>query len=63
MTLISLINAAKSFGISDLFKNLNIYIEEGERLGLIGPNRSRKYTLLKVLAGHEPLEEGERKCS
>ncbi len=61
--LISLVNASKDFGIKNLFKNLNLHINEKERLGLIGPNGSGKSTLLKVIAGFEPLLEGERQCS
>ena len=63
MSLISLVGAAKDFGIRTLFADLDLHIGEGERLGLIGPNGAGKSTLLKVLAGAEPLGEGERRCS
>ncbi|MAR06063.1 MAG: multidrug ABC transporter ATP-binding protein [Cyanobium sp. NAT70] len=63
MSLISLVGAAKDFGIRTLFKDLDLHIGDGERLGLIGPNGSGKSTLLKVLAGREPLGQGERRCS
>ncbi len=63
MALISLRNASKDFGLRTLFKNLDLYINENERLGLIGPNGSGKSTLLKVIAGIEPLESGKRMCS
>ncbi len=63
MTLISLINASKDFGIRSLFTNLDLHISQKERLGLIGPNGAGKSTLLKILAGIEPLLEGERLCS
>tara|TARA_B100000965_G_scaffold276325_1_gene234151 strand:+ start:2456 stop:4381 length:1926 start_codon:yes stop_codon:yes gene_type:complete len=59
--LISLINASTDFGIKNLFKNLDLHINERERLGLIGPNGSGKSTLLRALAGIEPLMEGERR--
>ncbi|WP_320674063.1 ABC-F family ATP-binding cassette domain-containing protein [Prochlorococcus sp. MIT 1341] len=62
MSLISLVNASKDFGIKSLFKNLHLHINKGERLGLIGPNGSGKSTLLKVLAGVEPLGEGKREA-
>ena len=58
MSLISLVGAAKDFGIRTLFSDLDLHIGEGERLGLIGPNGAGKSTLLKVLAGKEPLGEG-----
>ena len=60
--LISLVNASTDFGIKQLFKDLDLYINKRERLGLIGPNGSGKSTLLRVLAGVEPLMEGERRC-
>ena len=63
MSLISLVDAAKDFGIRTLFADLDLHIGEGERLGLIGPNGAGKSTLLKVLAGQEPLGQGERRCS
>ncbi|MDP6322233.1 MAG: ATP-binding cassette domain-containing protein, partial [Prochlorococcaceae cyanobacterium ETNP14_MAG_5] len=63
MSLISLIEASKDFGINTLFAELTLHINEGERLGLIGPNGAGKSTLLKVLAGVEPLGEGVRRCS
>jgi len=63
VSLISLVDAAKDFGIRTLFADLDLHIGEGERLGLIGPNGAGKSTLLKVLAGQEPLGQGERRCS
>ena len=63
MSLISLVGAAKDFGIRTLFADLDLHISDGERLGLIGPNGAGKSTLLKVLAGVEPLGDGERRCS
>ena len=63
MTIISLQNASKEFGIKDLFKNLNLDISNKEKLGLIGPNGSGKSTLLKVLSGDEKINEGKIYCA
>jgi ATP-binding cassette subfamily F protein uup len=63
LSLISLVEASKDFGIRTLFEGLTLHVGEGERLGLIGPNGAGKSTLLKVLAGHEPLGSGQRRCA
>ena len=63
MSLISLVDASKDFGIRTLFENLTLHVREGDRVGLIGPNGAGKSTLLRVLSGKEPLGGGERRCS
>ncbi len=63
MSLISLIEASKDFGIRTLFEDLTLHIREGDRVGLIGPNGAGKSTLLRALSGKEPLGGGERRCS
>jgi ATP-binding cassette subfamily F protein uup len=63
VSLISLVEASKDFGIRTLFENLTLHIREGDRVGLIGPNGAGKSTLLRVLSGKEPLGGGERRCS
>ena len=63
MSLISLVDASKDFGIRTLFEDLTLHIRERDRVGLIGPNGAGKSTLLRVLSGKEPLGGGERRCS
>jgi ATP-binding cassette subfamily F protein uup len=62
VTLIRLEGAGKDFGVRPLFRQLDLTLELGDRLGLIGPNGAGKSTLLRVLAGVEPLGEGQRQC-
>jgi len=63
VSLISLVGAGKDYGIRTLFSDLELHVGPRERLGLIGPNGAGKSSLLKVLAGREPLDRGERRCS
>jgi ATPase subunit of ABC transporter with duplicated ATPase domains len=42
---------SKSWGNSQIFKNLNFSIEAGEKVAIIGPNGVGKTTLLRCLAG------------
>jgi len=63
VSLISLVDASKDFGIRTLFEDLTLHIRDKDRVGLIGPNGAGKSTLLRVLSGKEPLGGGERRCS
>ncbi len=58
MSLISLQNISKTFGVRALFNGLSVVVAEGERIGLIGPNGSGKSTLVSILAGIETADEG-----
>ena len=49
----------KAFGTAPLFDEISFTCEEGERIGLIGPNASGKSTLLKILAGEMLPDSGE----
>jgi ABC transport system ATP-binding/permease protein len=57
--LISARDLGKSYGSDPLFRNLNLNISEGERIGVIGPNGSGKSTLLELLAGRRQPDSGE----
>ena len=49
---------AKSFGPLHLFENVDISIKRGERVVLIGANGTGKSTLLKIVNGLLPQDEG-----
>jgi ATP-binding cassette subfamily F protein 3 len=49
---------SKSFGDQTLFRDLNVEVYRGDRVGIVGPNGSGKTTFLKVLLGSEPADTG-----
>ncbi len=51
-------NLSKSFGAQQLFKEVNLVVHAGDRLGIIGPNGSGKSTLLKIICGKEESDSG-----
>ena len=59
MTLIALKDAELAFGLTPLLDCASLAIGAGDRLGLIGRNGTGKSSLLGVLAGTLPLDDGE----
>ena len=59
MSLLSLQNITLSFGGPALFAGINLQIEPGDRLCLMGRNGSGKSTLLKLLAGEVAPDGGD----
>jgi ATP-binding cassette subfamily F protein 3 len=51
-------NAAKSFGDNVVYKSLGLVVERGERVALVGPNGAGKTTLLRMIAGRLPPDAG-----
>jgi ATP-binding cassette subfamily F protein uup len=58
MNLLNVENISKSYGEKILFKNINLGINEGDKIGLIGINGTGKTTLFKIIAGLEEPDEG-----
>ena len=58
--MLQLSGAGKRFGHKLLFEEVNWLITPNERTGLVGGNGTGKSTLLKVLAGMEGLDYGQR---
>lgn len=59
MPLLTLRNAELAYGLHPLLDRASFVIEERERVGLIGRNGTGKSSLLKVITGLAPLDDGE----
>ena len=59
MGTISLKNINKSFGSTEVLKQLSLDIQDGEFLTLVGPSGCGKSTLLKIIAGLEQQNSGD----
>jgi ATP-binding cassette, subfamily F, member 3 len=51
---------SKSFGTTKIVQNTGAEINRGDKIALIGANGKGKSTLLRIVAGVEPFEGGER---
>lgn len=49
----------KNYGQTEIIKNLNLYIEQGQRLVLLGPSGCGKTTILRMIAGLEDITSGD----
>lgn len=58
MNILSMENINKSYGGRFLFDGTSFYLQEGEKVGVIGINGTGKSTLLKMMAGLEEPDEG-----
>jgi simple sugar transport system ATP-binding protein len=59
MALLELRNVAKHFGAIEALNGVDLDLEPGEVLGLMGDNGAGKSTLVKIIAGNFPPSEGE----
>jgi ATP-binding cassette subfamily F protein 3 len=50
----------KAYGDNVVYAGIDVAVERGERLALVGENGAGKSTLLKIMAGVLPFERGER---
>ena len=56
--LINIESASKAFDIKPLLLSVSLGLSQGDRIGVVGRNGGGKSTLLKVIAGVEPLDDG-----
>jgi simple sugar transport system ATP-binding protein len=59
MAVLELQHIAKHFGAIEALRGVDLALEPGEVLGLMGDNGAGKSTLVKIIAGNFPPSEGE----
>lgn len=59
MNLFNIEKLTKAYGVRRLFDGADFYLNEGEKVGILGINGTGKSTLLKIMAGVEEPDEGK----
>jgi len=57
--LIQLTNISKRYGTQELFNNIDLRMNSGQKIGLVGRNGSGKSTLFKIILEEEFYDDGE----
>ena len=57
--MIQLTNISKNYATQELFNNLNLKLNKGTKVGLVGRNGSGKSTLFKLILGEEVADSGD----
>jgi len=61
MTLIEITNLSVRYGSEPVLQNMNLSLEDGEIVTIVGPNGSGKTTLFKAIIGTAPISTGKVK--
>jgi ATP-binding cassette subfamily F protein uup len=56
--IITLENYTKSYGEKTLFSGVNLSMDPGDKIGIVGVNGTGKSTFLKAVAGLIPVDDG-----
>jgi ATP-binding cassette, subfamily F, member 3 len=59
-TVLDLRDVSKAYGTRVIFDRINVHIERGDRIALIGPNGVGKSTMMRMLSGVEAPDSGAR---
>ncbi len=60
MNIVTLEHISKVFTERKVFEEADFFLQEGEKVGVVGINGTGKSTLLKIIAGLEEADEGKR---
>ncbi len=60
-TVLTLEHAQKTYGDNVVFRDISMHVERGDRIALVAPNGAGKSTLMRMLAGVEAPDRGERR--
>ncbi len=57
-SLVNLETVSKAYGVRPLLADVSLGLQEGDHVGVVGRNGDGKTTLLRILAGVEPVDSG-----
>ncbi|MBM4062079.1 MAG: ABC-F family ATP-binding cassette domain-containing protein [Planctomycetes bacterium] len=60
MTLVTLEKIVRRFGPDPILDGLSLRVDEGDRIGVVGDNGSGKTTMVRILAGQDDADTGQR---
>lgn len=58
MNILTLENITKAYGERKIFDHVGFFLQEGEKVGVVGINGTGKSTFLRMIAGEEKPDEG-----
>ncbi|OQX53234.1 MAG: hypothetical protein B5M53_07205 [Candidatus Cloacimonas sp. 4484_209] len=61
LIVVNLSQIKKSYGNNVVLDGVDLKLDRGDKLGIVGPNGIGKSTLLRIIAGKENFDSGERK--